>query len=174
MGVDFSLAEAVSPATSALFVVDMQNDGVHPDGAFGKRGWGVSSALDIVPTLKRLAEEARKAGVSVIFIRNVRSELTAWPALDRLSRQIMGDDYIPVCVEGTWGAEFYEGLEPQPGDIVVDKNRYSAFFGTNLDIILRNKAIKTLIMSGTATNVCVETTRLRHRHGRRRLRGTHP
>ncbi|HEX9977624.1 MAG TPA: cysteine hydrolase, partial [Acidimicrobiia bacterium] len=78
--------------------------------------------------------------------------------LDRLSRHNFGPDFVPVFVEGTWGAELLEGFGPKPGDIALDKNRYGAFTGTNLNLILRNKGVSTLIVSGGATNVCVEST----------------
>jgi len=153
-----SLAEWVDPASSALLVVDMQNDFCHPRGAFAKRGLDVSLAQEILPTLKRLMEKARQAGVPVIVIRVVRGPDTAWPALNRLTQYNFGPDFIPVFVEGTWGAQLLEGFEPAPGDIRLDKNRYGAFTGTNLDLILRNRGVKTLVMSGGATNVCVEST----------------
>jgi len=59
---------------------------------------------------------------------------------------------------GSWGAEFYEGIKPLPGEIVIDKHHYSAFIETDLDLILRSKGIRTLIMSGVQTDVCVEST----------------
>jgi ureidoacrylate peracid hydrolase len=158
MGDVESLAEWVDPASSALLVVDMQNDFCHPQGAFAKRGLDISLAQRIVPTLKRLMGKAREAGVPVIIIRVVRGPNTAWPALNRLTRHNFGPDFIPVFVEGTWGAGLLKGFEPEPGDIRLDKNRYGAFTGTNLDLILRNRGVRTLVMSGGATNVCVEST----------------
>ncbi|NQV06219.1 cysteine hydrolase [bacterium] len=153
-----SLREWVDPASSALLVVDMQNDFCHPDGAFAKRGQDISQALEILPTVKRVMAEARTASVPVFIIRVVRGEDTRWPALERVSRLAFGSDFMPVFVEGTWGAELAEGLEPQSGDIQLDKNRYGAFTGTNLDLMLKNKGVETLVVIGGATNVCVEST----------------
>jgi ureidoacrylate peracid hydrolase len=62
-----------------------------------------------------------------------------------------------LCEEGTWGAEWYEIL-PEPGDAIVTKHRFSAFIGTDFDLILRAKGIESLILTGTRTNVCVEST----------------
>jgi len=154
----FSLAEWVDPASSALLVVDMQNDFCHPEGAFAQRGLDISMAQSIIPTLQELMGRAREAGVPVIIIRVVRGQHTGWPALNRVSQVAYGPDFIPVFVEGTWGAELAHGFEPQPGDIQLDKNRYGAFTGTNLDLILQNKSVETLIVTGGATNVCVEST----------------
>ncbi|MFH1103728.1 MAG: isochorismatase family cysteine hydrolase [Actinomycetota bacterium] len=153
-----TLSDWVDPARSALLVIDMQNDFCHPDGAFAKRGLDISMAQEIIPTLQRLMAAAREAHVPVAIVRVVRGQYTGWPALDRLSRHNFGPDFVPVFVEGTWGAELLEGFEPKPGDIALDKNRYGAFTGTNLDLILRNKGVSTLIVSGGATNVCVEST----------------
>jgi ureidoacrylate peracid hydrolase len=94
----------------------------------------------------------------VIIFRVVRGENTAWPALNRLTRLNHGHDFDPLAEEGSWGAEICEGFEPQPGDIQLDKNRYGGFTGTNLDLILRARGVKTIIMTGVATNVCVEST----------------
>jgi ureidoacrylate peracid hydrolase len=153
-----SLAEWVDPATSALIVIDVQNDFCHPEGGFAKRGLDVSLAQEILPTLKRLMDEARSAGVQVILFRVVRTEDTAWPAQNRLNTLLYGPDFVPLVEDGAWGADLCEGFEPQPGDIQLDKNRYGGFTGTNLDLILRAKGIKTIIMTGVATNVCVEST----------------
>ncbi len=64
----------------------------------------------------------------------------------------------PALEENSWGADFYAGVRPLPEEIIVRKHRYNAFIDTDLDLILRSKGIRTLIMSGVATNVCVETT----------------
>lgn len=154
----FSLSDWVDPRQAALLVVDMQNDFCHPEGAFAKRGLDISMVQAMIPTLHEVMDEARRVGVPVIIIRVLRGEHTGWPALHRVSQVAYGPNYLPVFVEGTWGAELYEGFEPQPGDVQLDKNRYGSFTGTNLEIMLRNKGIETLIMTGGATNVCVEST----------------
>ena len=61
------------------------------------------------------------------------------------------------CIEGSWGAEFYK-IEPLPGERIVKKHRYSAFAGTELGEVLQEKGIKSLILTGVTTNVCVEST----------------
>src|SRR5690606_9905987 len=63
-----------------------------------------------------------------------------------------------TCVRGTWGAEFVEELKPLPGERVVDKCRYSAFFNTDLEVGLRSRGIQTLIVTGVVAQVCVEST----------------
>jgi ureidoacrylate peracid hydrolase len=153
-----SLEEWVDPRTSALLVVDIQNDFCHPEGAFAKRGFDVTPAQTMISKANELMASARKVGIPVIVIRNVRGRNTAWPSLERVSQVAYGPHWLPVFVEGTWGAELVHELDAKPGDIFLDKNRYGAFTGTNLHIILSNLGVETLVMTGCATNVCVEST----------------
>ena len=148
-----TLSEKIDPAHAAVLVVDMQNDFVHSDGGLAKNGGNVAPTQAIVPALNVLIADARSAGVPVIFVRAAHSTWTMSEAgiEKRLGRQ------FPICVEGSWGCDFY-GVEPLEGECVITKHRYSAFINTDLDLILRAQGIKTLIMTGTATNVCVEST----------------
>lgn len=146
------------PAHTALIVVDVQNDFCAPGGALASTGEDVSPAVDMVPRLARLIAAARSAGVPVIFVQTTHDETTdtrAW--LDRLHAQPGGQRTGIICRTGTWGGEFY-GVAPEPGEIVVTKHRYSAFVGTNLDIVLRSLGIRSLMFTGVATEVCVETS----------------
>ncbi|MFQ5693717.1 MAG: cysteine hydrolase family protein [Nitrospinota bacterium] len=155
---DVALAEWVDPASSALIVIDVQNDFCHSEGGFGRLGVDLGPIQACLSRLRRLMEEARGAGVPVVIFRVARSPHSEWPAKERLERLNFGPDRVPIAVEGTWGAELCEGFEPKPGDILITKNRSGGFTGTNLDLILRNLGVKTIIMTGVATNVCVEST----------------
>lgn len=150
------LREVCDPSKAALLLVDLQNDFCHPEGAYGRRGRDMRAIQAMIPRLKRLAEDAREAGVQLIFVRTTHDETTSSPAWLAFKNRD-GAEKAPSCVTGTWGAEFYE-LSPQPGDIVVTKHRYSAFIGTNLEQVLRSKGRDRLIITGVATNVCVEST----------------
>ena len=66
-----------------------------------------------------------------------------------------------LYIYGSWGADIIEELAPEPGDIVIRKQKYDGFIGTNLEIVLRTYGVKYLVFIGTATNICVEST-LRH------------
>ena len=152
------LAELVTPAgKTAIVVVDVQNDFCHPEGACAKGGADTSAALAMIPTLARFLDAARGAGAKVIFVQKVHEDCTdseAWTARS---------DGRPAktCRKGTWGTEF-TGIAPAAGDAVVASHRYSAFVNTRLDSVLRTFKTETLIMTGVATNVCVESTA---RHG---------
>ena len=148
-----TLSEKVDPKHAALIVIDMQNDFVHDDGGLAKNGGNVKPTQAIVPALNRLIAEARKAGTPVIFVRAAHNE---WTTSEARREKQRGRTH-PICVEGTWGCEFY-GVAPLDDECIVTKHRFSAFINTDLDLILRAQGIKTIIMTGTATNVCVEST----------------
>ncbi|MEX0805751.1 MAG: isochorismatase family cysteine hydrolase [Candidatus Binatia bacterium] len=149
----------LDPKDSCLLVIDVQNDYCHDQGAFGQMGIPLQSIQDMVRRLVPFIEEVRQAGVMVIFIRNQHSEWDDSPTW--LTRRRGAQKIVPVCVEGSWGTEFYQ-VNPTPADRVVVKHRYSAFIDTDLDLILRSRKITSLVLTGVATNVCVESTA---RHG---------
>ncbi len=152
-----SLADKIVPATSVLLVIDMQNDYIHPEGFLGKLGLDTSPVIAMVPTLCDLLETARAAGVPVFHTRNWHRPATDSPAwLDKLARLGQTQDWRPA-IAGSWGAGWYE-VEPLPTEEVISKFRYDAFLGTNLEFLLRSRGIKTVVITGTATNVCVEST----------------
>ncbi|MFQ5879073.1 MAG: cysteine hydrolase family protein [Dehalococcoidia bacterium] len=163
MGLPLQLREKVKPAQSALIVVDYQNDFVARGGALDQAGLYAEGLASIEEPLCRVIDGARRVGCRVIFLRceyNSRSECylsEAW--LDQAARRWKGLYLqVPVCVAGTWGAEFCGRVQPQEGDIVVTKHRFGAFEGTDLDLVLRANRIRTLIFAGVVTHVCVEST----------------
>ena len=151
----YELQRTLRPRMAALLVVDVQNDFVSPEGSAGKRGEDVSAALAMVPNLLRLINEARRVGLTVVYIRTTHSEWTDTPSWIYRSSQKSG---LNTCREGTWGAEFYDGIAPLPSERVVIKHRYSAFINTDLNTVLKARNIQSVLVCGVATNVCVETT----------------
>lgn len=150
-----TLKERCDPKYAALVVVDVQNDFVSPQGSAGKRGEDVSAAMAMIPNLKGLIDEARKIGLTVVYIRTTHSDWTDTPSWIYRSSQKSG---LNTCREGTWGADFYEGIQPLPSERVVIKHRYSAFINTDLNTVLKARNIQSVLVCGVATNVCVETT----------------
>lgn len=155
------LRELVAPERTALVVVDVQNDFCHEDGSIAARGMDVAPIHAMVPRLEGLIQAAHAGNVPVIFIRTEHGLWTDAPAWQERLASRTSAARRPICREGTWGAEFYR-LQPSPGDRVVVKHRYSAFLGTDLDLILRSRGIETVLCTGVTTNVCVESTA---RHG---------
>lgn len=155
-----TLAEKVTPESTALLVIDMQNDFVHDDGhcahSFGAPM--VRGFQSIVPALQGLTTAARAAGVPVVY-----AQMTQLPDGSLASPVWLADalrrGYEPLhCMRGTWGWEIIDELTPQPGDIVLEKTRRSAFHGTNLEHLLRVRGIRTVVVSGIAGSGCVNST----------------
>jgi ureidoacrylate peracid hydrolase len=142
---------------TALLVIDMQNGFCHPEGSFAKLELDVSMCNAAIAGCARLVEAARAAGVPVIFTRYVYRS-------DYADGGVLVQDLLPALAEvkslaaDTWDAELVDELVPQPQDFVVDKNRYSAFYGTGLEPILTSLGISRLVVCGVTTNMCVETT----------------
>ena len=141
----------------ALVLVDVQNEFCHPDGVFGKKGCDLGPIENMMVALERLVASARENNIPIVFIQNIEDENTdsfAWSMRPDAKEDSANEG---VCRRGTWGTELYK-FSPQDGDILVQKNRFSGFLNTPLDSILKNKGIETLIFTGVATNICVETT----------------
>lgn len=144
------------PIKTAVLVVDMQNDFCHPEGAFVAGGRDVSTAIAMAPRLESFLNEARAHRVHVVFIRTTHDETTdtkVW--LERTSRARATKP--STCRTDTWGADFYQ-VSPKSGEPVIVKHRYSAFTETSLNIVLRAAGITSLLVTGVATEVCVEST----------------
>ena len=150
-----SAKERWDPRWACLLVVDVQNDFVSPKGSAAQRGDDVSAAQAMVPRLTRLIEEARRVGLTIVYIRTTHSEWTDTPSWIYRKSQ---EKTLSTCREGSWGAEFYDGISPLPDERVVIKHRYSAFINTDLNTVLKAKGIESVLVTGVATNVCVETT----------------
>ena len=120
-------------------------------------------AKEMAEHLPKLIKTARAAGVFVVFVRNVyTSEQNFYLSdvwLEQAARKRAGGyTRIPVCAAGSWGGDFYGDVRPEPNDPIVTKHRYSAFYNTDLDTILRANGIRTVVFTGVVTNVCVETS----------------
>jgi ureidoacrylate peracid hydrolase len=166
-GVLVELAEQVRPAHTALVLVDVQNDFLHPEGVLATAALSGFLDFSMVPGMvtqtRALLAAARQAGVWCVFVQMLGDAVyqsAPTKALHRRRSGAGGGDGGRAVLEGTWGADFYDDIRPDPAgsDLVVHKYRYSAFAGTNLDLVLRSHDIKTLVMCGDATSGCVEST----------------
>jgi len=149
--------DTLDPATTALVVIDMQNVWV-------KEGMPAYSPYceAIVPNINRLAEATRRAGGRVYWVRAVYGDDAprTWSAyMDFLDRGQM-EEMLDALTDGNEGAELWHGLDVRPGDDITIKRRFSALIQGSSDLGERLNAagIDTLIITGTATNVCCEST----------------
>jgi ureidoacrylate peracid hydrolase len=151
-----TLEEKVDPGCAAVMVIDMQNDFCSEGGFLDHLDVDLGPIQAIVPTIRRLLDKARERGVPVLhayYDGDPRFFLA--PMLERLERKNESEAY---CMPGSWGIEIVDELKPREGELVIGKHRYSAFFGTDLDMHLKANGIQTLILCGTATNNCVDGT----------------
>ena len=151
-----TIREKIDPSHAAILVIDMQNDFCSANGAASRRGIDIEAARALVPAIQRFVAKARKKRVKVVFIGTVRDEKDISPPMRELWARRGWS--APVCVKGTWGAEFVPELRVTAGDLSIIKTRYSAFVNTELDTRLRQAKVSTVIVTGVATNVCVAST----------------
>ncbi|HXC14052.1 MAG TPA: isochorismatase family cysteine hydrolase [Stellaceae bacterium] len=145
------LVDTIDPAKTAMIVVDMQNDFVASGAPIE-----VAAARAMVPKLAEALKVCRDAGIRVIYTAHVhRRDGCDMGLFDDLHPVIASRDAL---VDGTPGVDIYSELAPAPGEHVIKKHRYSAFFGTDLDIILREWGVDTVIISGTTTENCCHAT----------------
>jgi ureidoacrylate peracid hydrolase len=139
----------IDPRRTALLNVDMQRCFVEGTPIASPEG------LTLLPRINELLRVGRDAGVTVIHTRG-------WMRPDGSNTGVMSELVPPFIValytEGNDSAELHDALDVEAGDIVLNKPRYGAFHGTDLELILRSRGIDTVIISGIATNICCETT----------------
>lgn len=150
-----NLAEQVSPDEAALLVIDIQNDYCHRQGVLGKQGRDLGPTEEMVPRLQTFIDTCRRVKFRVIFVRSIHYPWTDSPSW---LRRLAVEGRESVCRPDTWGADFYGGIRPEAGEIVITKHRFSAFIATNLDLVLRSQGIRSLLIAGAATHLCVEST----------------
>lgn len=159
---------ALAPESTALIVVDAQNAFAHERSPLAEQGVDLSHAVDRVPRLQSLLEAARDAGYTIAFTRSIR-RADGRDAPDRVFDVVPGiyrGDGDPICCAGDWNAEYLEQLRPADGEYEVAKHRYDGFHDTPLEFYLRSEGVRTVVIGGFATNVCVEgTARGAHERG---------
>ncbi|RUS47080.1 cysteine hydrolase family protein [Cohnella sp. AR92] len=132
---------------AAIIVIDMQYDFVGEEAVIPCK-----SDPSLIENNKKLLAYARTNGIPVIYTQEIhrKNHVDFGRELDRSE---------PIhCVEGTRGVEILEELKPEPTDYVIQKRRYSAFFQTDLQVLLKGLGVNTIILTGAATDVCVRAT----------------
>ncbi len=153
------MSQRFAPAHTALLIIDMQKDFCLEGYGAHRAGRDITAAARATPGMARLLAAARQAGVRVAHVGfstlpDHGSDSGPWLAQRR--RSTFSADNL--CITGSDGAQFIDALKPAPGEWVVAKHRYSAFTGTDLDLLLRSRRIKSVVVTGVSTNACVETT----------------
>jgi nicotinamidase-related amidase len=147
-----------NPGATAVVLIEFQHDFTSDGGALHGAVEEVMGSTDMMENAKRLVDEARGAGATIIH-----APISFTEGYHEISDHpygiLSGVVDSKAFVKGSWGADFVEDLAPQPDDIVVEGKRgLDTFASTNLDFILRSKGIKTVALGGFLTNCCVEST----------------
>jgi nicotinamidase-related amidase len=140
-----SLKETVGPAHTALVVIDVQND------------FRVSSYEPMIARLQRLLAAGRDAGLFIVYIQNsVLPGVSNSPA--EIARRMKLGLPVDVTVAGSDGEKIVAAISPEPGEVIIRKHRLNAFAGTDLEMLLQNRGIETVVITGVATHGCVTGT----------------
>ena len=158
----------INPRETALIVVDMQNAYASPGGYLDLAGFDIEGAAAVIEKIALTLEAARRAGVQVVFFQNGwdpdyveaggEGSPNWWKSNALKTMRERPELQGTLLAKGTWDYALVDRLAPQKGDIVIAKPRYSAFYNTALDSMLRARGIRNLAFCGIASNVCVEST----------------
>ena len=143
-------------AKTALLVIDMQNDFISSEGYLGKKGQNLGVVQKTVPAVKSMIGYFRRKGMKVIYTQTVHHKYTNtenW--ISRTSQKSLDPS---ICRNNSWGAEIIAELKPLEDEPVVIKHRYDAFLDTDMQLVLRAAGIENLVIVGTQTNLCIDTT----------------
>jgi nicotinamidase-related amidase len=150
---------------SALIIVDMQNDFVHPEGGFAHLAREMPEAkidmpflMGTIPHAKRFADAFREAGRPVVYIAHMLKPDYSDAQFPYWRVGLSPGGNRTFIVEGTWGAQIVDALKPREGEHLVVKKGFGGFANTPLDTILRNMGVTTCVVSGVTTCVCISTT----------------
>jgi ureidoacrylate peracid hydrolase len=158
----------INPAETAVIVVDMQNAYATKGGYVDLAGFDISGAEAAIEQTRKVLDAARAVGCTVIYFQNGwdKNYVEAggpgspnWYKSNALKTMRARPELAgTLLAKGTWDYAIVDRLAPQADDIVIPKTRYSGFFNTNVDSVLRARGIRNLIFTGIATNVCVESS----------------
>jgi ureidoacrylate peracid hydrolase len=162
---------AFDPRHTAVLVIDMQNDFGSPGGMFGRAGIDLGEIAAAAVATRPVLRAAREAGIPVVYLKMEHapdlSDLgpAEGPHWVKHRPLRVGDPVVDpdgfesrILIRDTWNTEIVDELAPEPGDLIVSKHRYSGFFETELDDILRDVGATHLLITGCTTSVCVEST----------------
>src|SRR6188474_3227804 len=148
----------LSPSKTALVVVDMQNGFMVPELGHA----ACKMAHEIVPNINRLAQAVRDTGGAVIWIQTAYTDetLTSWSTLYGMMKPAGRERRKFSLSRANKGYDIFSGLKVEKADVIVEKNRYSAFIqgSSNIEEVLRSRGLDTLLITGTVTDVCCEST----------------
>jgi ureidoacrylate peracid hydrolase len=162
-------AITIDPGQTAVLVVDMQNDFGAKGGMLDLAGVDISPNQAVIEPTGRLLAAARQGGITVVYLkmgyRPDLSDLGTAETPNRIRHPSVGTMVAApdgrasrILIRDTWNTAIVDELGPHAFDVVLYKTRYSGFYGTDLDDVLRGRGVRSLIVTGWTTSVCVEST----------------
>jgi ureidoacrylate peracid hydrolase len=162
---------SMDTATTAVIVVDMQNDFGSKGGMFERAGIDISGIQKAVAPTAKVLDSARQSGIPIFYLKMAYlpdlSDLGAEDSVNRVrhlqlgvGQHVTAPNGAPsrILIRDTWNSAIVDELEPHSDDVVLYKTRFSGFYRTELDERLRARAVKHLIITGCTTSICVEST----------------
>lgn len=146
----------IDPTRVAVLAVHFQNDVLDPNGAFGPIFGNRAAGLGLVPRVASVLEAARTCGMTIVYVNVAYNP--GHPEVLRNNALFRTAVERNAFVRGTRGSQVIDALKPGARDFVIEHGRISAFYGNDLEIILKSQRIETLIVTGVATNVAVDHT----------------
>jgi len=156
-----TLEELTLPQHTALIIVDAQNDFCSQGGCFDQLASSDMNMTKLcLDNLGRLLAASRQAKVMIIYIQATNHPAAIFKSAADLARKVeyLNPESSLMCIDGEWGHRIVDKLKPLPNEIIIRKHRHNSFVGTELDVLLRSNGIKTLIVTGFATERCVLST----------------
>lgn len=156
---DFPYDENLVPATTALVVIDLQEDFLSATGYFAKQGYDPAPLRAILPNVTSLIQRSREVGIRVIHTRQgYRGDLADMTPYEKWRRKRNGLEGTDVLLRSSPGFQIVPEIDVRDDDIIVDKTCNSAFTYTDFEHVLRAQGITHLLFTGCTTDVCVHTT----------------
>lgn len=156
---------ALMPQQTALLIIDVVRDFCAPGGYADRAGMRIDTLRRPIAPIVRVRDQARAHGMTIIYTRegHRRDLRDLTEAKRRRAIRTGAPIGAPgpmgrLLIRGEYGHDMVDELQPAPGEPVIDKPGYGAFYQTDLDLLLRNAGITTLLLTGVTTNVCVQST----------------
>jgi len=162
---------SLEPTKTAVVVVDMQNDFASPGGMFERAGIDITCIESIVPKVRAVLESARANGLPIVYLKMgfgpdlLDAGLPSSPTWLKHTALRVGDPVTApnggtsrILVRDCWNTDIVDALTPEADEVVLYKTRYSGFYETDLDEVLRRKGVEQLVVVGATTSVCVDST----------------
>ena len=151
--------ELLDPGSTAVLVIDMQNEAASSKGGYTKHGYDISRIRSIIPTIQKVLEAGRRLNLLVAYTEFVHRDRQGVSLMDGPNVYLhCKEEWVSDVTDGTWEAKTVDELVPLPGEVVIQKSRASAIYHTYLENILRHRGIRSLVLMGCLSDGCVLKT----------------